>query len=474
MKTIYAYMLIISCSLFLESCKKFVEIDPPTTQLVTVKVFDNNESAIAALTGIYSRMNNDSTLPYTFSLQTGLEADELKNYSTSTSMVQMYKNALNAIEATTPNYWKLGYNYIYQANAVWEGCNTSTQLSPAVKKQLMAEALFIRAYWTFYLTNLFGNVPLVTTTDYTINSKASNASKDQLYNQMIADLVKAEADLNVNYVDGTSVATTTDRIRPNQYAAAALLARVYLYAGNYAAAEQEATKVINYVSLYKIASINNVFLKTSSEAIWQIMMPMPSSIGNTYEGAYFNLGKVPASGLTNNATVSTQLLNAFEPGDLRKINWISSFTSGTQVYYFPYKYKEKGSSTITEYTTPLRLSEQYLIRAEARAQQGTLSGAIGDTDVIRNRAGLTLIKDTNPNINKADLLTVILRERQVELFTEYGHRWLDLKRTGNVDAVMMQVCPLKGGTWSSYKQLWPIPQTELQNDVNLSQNTGYN
>jgi hypothetical protein len=66
-----------------------------------------------------------------------------------------------------------------------------------------------------------------------------------------------------------------------------------------------------------------------------------------------------------------------------------------------------------------------------------------------------------------------MKERQVELFCEQGHRWMDLKRTGRIDEVMKVVTPLKGGTWESYKQLLPVPATEIGVDPALDQNFGY-
>jgi hypothetical protein len=117
----------------------------------------------------------------------------------------------------------------------------------------------------------------------------------------------------------------------------------------------------------------------------------------------------------------------------------------------------------------LRLAEQYLIRAEARGQQNNISGAQADLNVIRNRAGL-------PNTTAAtqsDLLSAILHERQVELFTELGQRLLDLKRTNNVDNVMRVVTPLKGGTWNSNWQLYPVPVSDIQKNPALVQNSGY-
>jgi len=119
-----------------------------------------------------------------------------------------------------------------------------------------------------------------------------------------------------------------------------------------------------------------------------------------------------------------------------------------------------------------RLAEQYLIRAEAKAQQGTdMIGAAADLNVIRNRAGLA---NTTASTHD-DLLAAVAHERQIELFAEWGHRWFDLKRTGQVDAVMSAVTPQKNpsGTWKTYQQLYPVPQSEISKNPFLKQNAGY-
>ena len=117
----------------------------------------------------------------------------------------------------------------------------------------------------------------------------------------------------------------------------------------------------------------------------------------------------------------------------------------------------------------LRLAEQYLIRAEARAMQNNLQGAISDMDVIRQRAGIDLIADIDPGIDREALLDLILEERKKELFAEWGHRWLDLKRSGTVSAVLGPIKPL----WQDTDALFPIPGEEREKNSNLTQNEGY-
>jgi hypothetical protein len=170
------------------------------------------------------------------------------------------------------------------------------------------------------------------------------------------------------------------------------------------------------------------------------------------------------------AAISDFLLNAFEPGDARYTSWVRPATvAGTPAitYYFPNKYRSAGGGV--ERTTILRLAEMYLIRAEARARQTNSSGAQADLNVVRSRAGL-------PNTTAAsadDLVKAVLAEKRIELFTECGNRFFDLKRSNTIDAVMSVVAPQKNGAWSSYKQLWPISRNDIIIDPNITPNPGY-
>ena len=123
----------------------------------------------------------------------------------------------------------------------------------------------------------------------------------------------------------------------------------------------------------------------------------------------------------------------------------------------------------TEYYMVLRLAEQYLIRAEAEAHGAGngLSGAVSDLNIIRYRAGLP---DYAGAILQSPILSAIAHENQIEFFAEWGHRWLDLKRTGQATTVLSAN---KGFAVSSNSLLYPIPVSELKTDPNLTQNSGY-
>jgi len=486
-KGIVAFSILLS-ALSISSCRKLVETDPPTDRLTGANVFLEDGTAIAVFNGIYRFMHvyqgasGVSVLP-------GLSADELTLFSNlSISFSLYYTNGLTARYLGTNStfggeFWKF-YYAIFKCNDALEGLNKSTKLTSAIKKQLSGEAKFTRAFCYFYLVNFFGDVPLALSTDPQVNTNLSRSSKEKVYDQIIADLKEAEELLSDNFLNVTLTSSTTERVRPTKWAASALLARVYLYKGEWAKAEEKSSSVIGNTSLFgPLPILNNVFLKNSREAIWQLQPTQPNL--NTDDGQVFII-PTTGPGFNNPVYLSKHLLNSFEANDNRAVlgNWVSkvvfSAGAGNDSAYFAYKYKKdaigsNGVSTtgaMTEYFMVLRLSEQYLIRAEARAKLGNVVGAQSDLNAIRNRAGLA---NTTAN-NEATLLTAILEERRHELFCEWGHRWLDLKRTGKIDEVMTIHTPIKSNgttTWQPYQALYPIPYLELQLALNLTQNVGY-
>ncbi|NLU94875.1 RagB/SusD family nutrient uptake outer membrane protein [Chitinophaga sp. Ak27] len=454
----------------LTSCKKFTEVPAPSTFTNAAIVFSDDATATAVLTGVYQKI---SYAPFTagvtsLSLFPELSSDNLLSTASDPQFLGYYHNNLDVYyTGNSSNFWNDLYPVIYTANSAIEGINSSTTLSATVKQQLLGESYFIRAFCYFYLTNLIGDVPLALTSDYAQTSVLPRSSSEKIYEQIISDLKNAQQLLSETYVDNTLTHQSPERTRPNKYAATALLSRVYLYTKDYTDAEQQASAVIGN-SNYAIASLDQVFKKNSSETIWALY---PVTAGENTKAARFYV--LPETGPNESAQptyLSLSLMQAFENNDQRKIQWVSTVTANGVDYPYSAKYKEIiQDAPVTEYQIVLRLSELFLIRAEARAQQGKLPDAKDDLNQIRNRAGLV---NTSANA-KDDLINAIYRERRVELFTEWGDRWLDLKRTGRVDEAMKVATLLKGGTWNINWQLYPVPQTEIDKNRKLTQNTGY-
>lgn len=462
------------------SCKKMVEVDPPITQTTGASVYQLDATAAAVFTGLYTNLSKGSfaTGITSISVFSGLSADEFRLSNTVSNTDKLYfyyTNSLFTNLAGSPGTenWESFYRYIYICNAALEGLTKSTSLTPSVVQQLKGEAKFMRAFLYFYLMNLYGEVPLAVSSDYEINSILHRSSVVDVYQQIITDLLEAKNLLADHYIAADALTNTNERLRPTKWAATALLARAYLYYGNltgdvsnYTNAETQATTVISASSHYNLVPLNNVFLANSMEAIWQLQ---PVNLGwNTEDARAFIINAAPST--TKPIFLSQSLLNSFELNDARKINWVKDTTIASTLMPYPYKYKKaKLNDPVSEYLMVLRLGEQYLVRAEAKAQLGNISGAQTDLNVIRNRAGLL---NTSAN-DKNSLLSAILQERKIELSSEWGHRWFDLKRTGQIEAVMTTACTQKGGVWQNYQQLYPILYTEIERNRNLTQNFGY-
>ncbi len=446
----------------LMSCEELLDVGPPKNEIVTEKVFSSETSAMSALRGIYSAMiSSQSFTSGEIEFFTGLSGDELISHFTTSERNQFFLNDLLADNTIVHSmFWSEAYRYINNANNIIEALSGSS-LPERTARHMEGEARFIRAFCHFYLVNLFGEVPYITTTDYQANSSAGRIHVDEVYASIVADLQIAEQIM----VDDYSFSNNR-RTQPNRNVAQAMLARVYLYMGDFEKAEHYATMIIDNGARFSLESdLNSVFLSSSQEAIWQLHPVTPEN--STPQGQRFVITSDPA--VSGKASLRKSFLECFEADDQRRMSWVGTFINGGDTLYYPFKYKVVFAPTITEHSVVLRLAEQYLIRAEARAMMNELPGAIADLDRIRNRAGLESIAVVNPSVSQSELLALIFEERQRELFVEWGHRWFDLKRTGKVDAVLEGLKV----DWEPHDALYPIPLSEILVNPALDQNPGY-
>jgi starch-binding outer membrane protein, SusD/RagB family len=451
-------------------CAKFVEPDEPKTELIPEKIFASDDNAKTAIAGLYARIVGKFSLCSYVSRYSGLLSDEFVYRLSSTIYDPFTTNQLPTTNSDVKAFWDDAYNITYCCNSIIEYATASAGMTEGYKKQLINEAKFIRAFMYFYLVNYYGAVPLVTTTDANKTAYLPRNTVEEIYTQIKADLTDARNNLPADY----SV-SSKGRTRANKWAATALLARVYLYTGDWANAEAMATELVeNNPLLFKLlvpADIALVYKKNQMESIFEL--DATGVYKNTYEGQFF-LGTYYGSISTTKLMdypFRANLTNSFDSADLRKINWTVTANGVTT----PYKYKRLATETTNdEDNIILRLAEQYLIRAEARAQQNNISGAQTDINAIRNRAGLA--NDTTM-INKATAMAAIESERRKELFAEWGHRWFDLKRWPSLTTAGKtradDVLGALKSTWTSTAALFPIPDDSRMANPNLTQNDGY-
>jgi len=445
--------LMLATVLTVSSCKKFVELGAPPTQVLFEDSFKTDAAAQSVVIGLYSfssQANNGLITSLTF--YSGVSSDDLQ-YNASNVLTQEFaNNAITNANGTANTIWGITYQLVKNANNAISGLSASTSLTPSVKNQLLGEAKFMRAFAYFHLVNLYGDVPLPLKDDYSAfdNAVLPRTSTANVYAQIVKDLTDAQSLLPTAYVG-------TFRGRVNKYAATSLLARVYLYQKDYANAEAQATQVIGS-GVYTLPAPEAAFVNNSNEIIWQI----GNISGISVPGAAY----ITLSNVIPTYTLADVTFQSFEStADLRRTNWTVTKTIGGKNYYGITKYKV-GTGNGNEYNVALRFAEQYLIRAEARAQQNNLSGAKTDIDMVRTRAGLGGVSAT---LDQGQMLAAIEQERKVEFFGEWGHRWLDLKRTNRANAVISALKP----TWKSTSVLFPVPQAQILINPSLTQNPGY-
>ncbi len=441
----------------LNSCSKFLDVGSPHDRIVADDVFSDSEKATSAVLGIYSQLMGTS-LWYSsggMTIFTGLSADELFNTNSSNSAYnELRTNSLTAKNSLLDyNIWDRAYKNIYHSNICIEKLRVADKLPEGIRKQLLGEALFTRAFVYFYLVNMFGDVPLILTTDYELSSVKGRDNSEVIYNQIIKDLLEAETLLPDSYI-------TANRVRPNLKTAQAMLSRVYLYTRQWDLALSKSNEVIQS-GMYTLDPLNKIFSIAGNETIWQLMPVQPS--WNTTEARQLLPLSTSASALGQLA-LTDALVTSFQTGDLRKNNFILSKTVSGTTYNFAQKYKAVAIGTVSEYYKVFRLAEQYLIRAEAYARKNNSQATLDDLNIIRERAGLPKV-----DVHAEDIFTLIEKERRAELFAEWGHRWLDLKRTGRA----LDILKTKQPDITASDLIYPIPNSVLIANPFIKQNQGY-
>lgn len=443
--------------LSLTACESFIEVDVPQSQLTTPAVFENSNTARAAISDIYARLREEGMVAGTINGLSNLMSnysDEMQYTGSSIEIMQFNNHTLLPTNGWLSRLWETTYSQIYATNLLLERLQKSEALTETEKSLLSGEALFLRAYLHFYLVNLFGDVPYITSSDYLVNTIVTKTPQEQVWLNIINDLTKAESLLPTEYF-------SQEKVHVNKAVATAFLARIYLYRKDWTNAVDKSTAVIKNPAYIWVNDPSQEFLRQSTATIWALH---PGSSGlNTKDARTF----IFSSGPPSKASLSNSFVAAFEPGDLRRTNWIRTVSNSNGSWYSSYKYKKPlGTATSEEYTILFRLSEQYLIRAEANAHLLKLSDAQSDLNKIRNRAGLS---NTTAN-TEAALLDAIAKERRFEFFTEQGHRWFDLKRTNKAAEVLGPIKP----NWKDTQLVLPLPQSELLLNSNLlPQNQGY-
>lgn len=493
MKNIIYFFLIF----ILASCsKKFLEIFPETT-LNEGNFYKTESDFINLANGCYVPMRDNEKTNH-WRISEFISDNGTKQYNPTTGDVDVTPIDQFLITAENRSYsgfWDLSYNGITRCNKLlFEINNRDISWSDiSLKDRCIGEALFLRGLYYFNLVRQYGGIPLVLTSITSQESVGIKRSTEEVvYESIVSDLKQAV----IHFSNAESV---KENGRANLGAANALLGKVYLTLKDYNDAKTVLESVINsgnYVLLSNYTSLFDPTNKDFKETIFAIQYSENTAeLSNSFifsfapwnsKGKITTRANVNISGSGGYNVPTQELIDAFEPGDVRKDVSIKYWTGpdwDNVVRSLPYcaKYKPPVSAPDNrcgDNLPVIRYSDVLLMYAEVLNNLGNTGQAIPYIEKVRNRAGLM-----NPltGYDKLKLDSLIAKERQKEFCFE-NQRWYDLKRTGKAIEVMnAQGARLKAAypflPANSYELnanmlLAPIPgQQVLLNKI--EQNPGY-
>lgn len=480
----YKYRLLgvaaLSASILFAACSK-VNDQIPYTTLPIEQAFSSPERIEKAALGMYDALQNAEFFGGRVLIYADVRGNDVNPSSYFGQVPTFNMLSTNTIAA---NCWTGGYRTIFESNFFTRSLKENESVVGAEKASVYyGEAKFIRALSYFYLVNLYAHtytfqadaghkgVPLVLTAvkdgaeALDPKNKIPRNSVKEVYNQIITDLNEAAAVLPVSWGDDYY-----DRARATKGAVHALLARTYLYMGDWAKARDYADSVLLSSAGYDLdATPGDVFAKdnfgTSMERIFSVAM-------NTTDNPNTNnaIGQHYSSKGRGDITISPAYLAL--PGfdtlvDARKTQLVEKVRSGA--FYTLKYYNAAGKNTTEAWVPVVRLAEIMLIKAEALAR---LSAAVADPNAIlllneiRTRANAAPLAPAT----QAALIDAILTERRIELAFE-GQGEFDFLRTHRDIPARGSSHPVQ--TWNSNYVIFPIPFAETQRNTNLAQNDGY-
>jgi starch-binding outer membrane protein, SusD/RagB family len=509
-KMIFKYNFIIALLLGVGIWATSCSLDVDPRQSIDANGALNTPDGLeAALNSVYARLRAESVYGRDqFALADAL-ADVGRTTSNSGRLIQENNNQPNA--HFTALFWQNSYFAINEANLILD--QIARGVAGASNAQLArweGEAKFLRALYYFNLVKVYaymptavyqpgvtdeGGVPMPLegsiTSDIAFTRNSPRATVAQNYDQIYADLNAAIERLGVSSRAGSQFATVG--------AAQGLLSRVALYRGDWATAVSASTAALassagtvlggeDYVAGWRSAvhpeSMFEVRIQLAAEALG-----VNVSLQSSYT-ALLNLDNKNAQGGWGDFIPAPQVLEFFglsqvlvaEGADpANNNNWTVTnnddirgqlYTTGNTVrgagrQIESIKFISKNGFAYGDNIPVIRKSEMHLNRAEANFQLGNTADALAELNAFKGLRGLDEV-----DLSGDDLLEEILLERFKEFAFE-GQRFFDLKRYGrNIDKTSY-LSASNFLSFEDFKILPPIPQREVDGNVNLNQNRGY-
>jgi hypothetical protein len=506
--------IVIFISMGLVSCSDDFVSRNSLTQIAEGNFWQSESDAFLALNGVYASLQSGSLYGGSLNGWQGIPGfDGLGDNSFNNFKWEGPGKFMEGIENPTSGpieaFWNDHYKGIARVNAVIKNVNEiSVELvSEETKKELLGQAYFLRSLLYFNLAVFFEEVPLITAPQLLEDAFVAKNTYEEVTAQIATDLKLAVAYLPVSHPSNLYGYATKG-------AALGLFARVQLYNKDFSGefgviALTNQLMGLGYSLHPNYSELFSEVGETSNEIVFAVrfLRGDNSGSGETFSGTYLGFPKGdlrPMPNLVNdyycadglpisqsplydsnnkganrdpraNASVyfkGDQFMN--EPVKIFKGNGPTKFGQRKYIRQGP---DAEGNAVFGQGSQDfhvIRYADVLLMKAEALAETGDVSGATDLVNQVRARVGMPSVQDVEGAVNQQQMIDVVRHERRVEFAFE-GSRFMDLKRWGTMQDAFQRVQSDPVGAYNpNYlerrSEVFPIPQSEIDVNPNLVQN----
>lgn len=508
-------LLILTSSLV--SCD--FNLDKVNPNSVTIENFYQNEGDLtSAVNSVYAVLQDQRLVSREWFFVHDLRGDDMATGGgqLETPRYQLLIGTNDPANSVASDVWSGCYAVIHRANVVIEKAPGVASIDDAKRGQLVGEAKFLRGWAYFELVSLWGGVPLYTEYVKDLAGSKARATVDEVYASIISNLQDAIAGLPASY-------SGSDTGRATKGAAQALLARVYMQKGDYALAKPLLKSIIDSKQYKLVANYNDNFLEETeynAESIFEVgfmdsnaafswgynngdglgqettvhnqeispiswgnLIPSQKLLeeyestdvsGNTktdprYKFSFYEVGDEVASGPLTLASFNIAS-SSIRGGAAKKVGW----RKHTILYKNVSSYYPSGNNERI-----IRYAEVLLMMAECQNETGdSEADVLATLNQLRDRASVSMphYPTANyPTASKEARFKAIAHEKRVELAGEEIRNRDILRWRKQGKLAILGGDPITYFTANKY-ELLPLPQTEIDNNVNVgkaNQNPGY-
>ena len=482
----------LAMALLLIGCHDILDTEPPDS-INSSNFFVTKDDAIAAINGAYQPLQWPKLYNLRMWTSDIIAGNSVVGAGGGTDGIETKELAEFVASSSNPgvlDLWRGPWPGILRANLVLANVPAMT-LDDALKNRVLGEAHFLRALYYFNLVRFFGGVPKITAPQQPGDDiRPTRAPASDIYN----DIIIPDLDSAMTLLPPRESYGPEDAGRASKGSATGLLAEVYLTLGQWQQVVDLADQVeaLGYTLNPNYEWNFDPAHENSPESLFEVQYSGKTSFDfwsdqnqSAWHSAFMgprNSGLVAGGYGWNQPT--QEFVDSYEPGDLRKDVTIL-YEGGPDFDGQPYKasYSTTGYN-VRKFLVPksvagtfdddplnfpvLRFAEVLLMKAEALNELGRTAEAEAPLNQVRRRAGLPDIT----GLSQADFRNAVLHERRMELAFE-GKRWFDLVRVNGGQYGLDFLHSIGKVNANANRLLFPIPQSEIDANPNLTQNPGY-